>query len=174
MTAPGLDPEEAKQCFEYKYSEKSSCHKELQKKMCAADENTFLNKNETWQGRHKLKKDVENSVEEESSHSKKLAGGWRHHHGHHRGRGGFFHFIQINFGESAKEFKRCMRSCFKSRKHGCLKSLGCGIKKLSREEFKAHHEDCKSHREEKKNELCDCLTKAGMEEVRCEFGNKKN
>ncbi|KAE9548960.1 hypothetical protein FO519_007828 [Halicephalobus sp. NKZ332] len=174
LTAPGLDPEEGKKCFEYKHDKKSSCHKELQKKMCAADENTFINKNETWQGHHKVKKDVENSLEEESVSPKKLAGGFRHHHGHHRGRFGFFHFIKVNFGESGKEFKRCMRTCFKSKKHGCIKDLGCGIKKLSREEFKSQHETCRGQREEKKQELCECLSKAGMKEVKCDFGKKSN
>uniref|UniRef100_A0AC34QPI1 Uncharacterized protein n=1 Tax=Panagrolaimus sp. JU765 TaxID=591449 RepID=A0AC34QPI1_9BILA len=174
LTAPGLDPEEAKECFENKH-DKDSCHKLLQSKMCAAEPNTFISKNETWQGRKTLKKDVENVLEDEPDHSKKLAGGWRHRHGHQRGRGGFFHFVKLNFGESGKQFAKCMKKCFKAKKnHSCIKNLGCGIKKLTKKEFRAHKDACKDNREQKKQALCDCLTNAGMQNVICEFGKKKS
>uniref|UniRef100_A0AC34G0X5 Uncharacterized protein n=1 Tax=Panagrolaimus sp. ES5 TaxID=591445 RepID=A0AC34G0X5_9BILA len=174
LTAPGLDSDEAKKCFEHKHDGKSSCHKEMQAKMCAKDDHTFVARNETWQGKKTLKKDVENSIEDDQSqHSKKLSGGWKHHHGHHRGHG-FFAFVRKNFGESGKDFVKCMRSCFRQKKNkGCMKTLGCGVKKIDRKEFHHMRGECADKREEKKEALCKCLTDAGMKNVICEFGSSK-
>jgi hypothetical protein len=173
LTAPGLDSDEAKKCFEHKH-EKSNCHKEMQSKMCASDDHTFVDRNSTWQGRKTLKKDVENSIEDDATHSKKLHSGWKHRHGHHRGHG-FFAFVRKNFGETGKEFVKCMRSCFRQKKNkSCVKNLGCGVRKLDRKEWHNMRGACADKREEKKEKLCKCLTDAGMKNVICEFGNKKN
>jgi hypothetical protein len=159
LTHPDLEKEEGKKCFEMK-KDHHECFKEVRQQMCAAAPGAMLSANETFQGHHGHhghKKSHGNDVLEEQT---------KHHHGHHRH--GFFSFIKKNFGESGKEYTKCMKQCFHEKKSGggCTKSLGCGLKKLSKDQWKSKSETCRQSHESRREQLCDCLGKAGMKYVK--------
>ncbi|KAH7726187.1 Protein F55H12.4 [Aphelenchoides avenae] len=167
LTHPDLDAEAGHKCFEPKHNH-HECFKEVRKTMCAAESGAMLNRNETFQGHHdhhkKGRKNTNNDVLEEQA--------TRHHHGHHRH--GLFALIKKNFGESGKEYVQCMKSCFAQKKPGhCQKSLGCGLRKLSKDEWKAKTEKCRGAHMEHRHELCECLKTAGMKKLDCEAPHPK-
>uniref|UniRef100_A0A915E0H3 Uncharacterized protein n=1 Tax=Ditylenchus dipsaci TaxID=166011 RepID=A0A915E0H3_9BILA len=125
LTDNDWNEEEGRKCFAHKQSDKKHCFEGLKNQTCAAEDGTMINKNETFRGfhgRHNHKKGKgSHEMEDHPAHPHSPHHGGKHH------RNGFFSFIKKNFGESGKEYMKCMKDCFKKNKKGhCARSLKCG------------------------------------------------
>ncbi|KAI1730085.1 hypothetical protein Ddc_02764 [Ditylenchus destructor] len=159
------DGKAGKQCFVPKQPRKKHCFEEIKKQTCALEDGVMMNKNETFRGigRHRLGHGHHKNGSNDEEHSVHHGG---HHGGHHKR--GFFTFVKKNFGDSGKKYVSCMKGCFRAHKRGhCVKNLGCGVKKLSREQMKSGMEKCRAEKTAHRQELCECLQKAGMKNIDC-------
>uniref|UniRef100_A0A7E4ZTX8 Domain of unknown function DB domain-containing protein n=1 Tax=Panagrellus redivivus TaxID=6233 RepID=A0A7E4ZTX8_PANRE len=172
------DATAAKKCFHKNHEDIHSCRKNAAQKFCAADKNTFIPESEAYKGGrrrggHGHRKDSNATTTESDGASTNDLSPIQFHK--RRGTFGFHTFLKANFGEAGgKAYMKCQRKCYQGRRRStCFKKLGCGLKRFEKKDLEAAHITCKDQEEEKKQQLCDCLTAAGVKNVVCNFESGK-
>ncbi|CAD5223051.1 unnamed protein product [Bursaphelenchus okinawaensis] len=188
------DKEEGQKCLmNKKVTEHDKCLKEAMVKTCDNEPGKYLNLNETNEHarkhhkhrRHRSVDELNNSTvvtdgsdKEEPTNTEASESeedhGRRHHKQREHHKAAFHAFIQQNFGRSGKNFAKCMNTCsHRFQKVNCARKLKCGTKKLPKEEWKEVTSTCDKKKVPKRYETCDCLAKAGVKNLDCTFGGKR-
>uniref|UniRef100_A0A1I7SI29 CxC6 domain-containing protein n=1 Tax=Bursaphelenchus xylophilus TaxID=6326 RepID=A0A1I7SI29_BURXY len=136
----------------------------------SVDNSTVVTDGSTSDHEHVESSTAESESIEERKENKKNQHKQREHH-----KAEFHAFIQKHFGKSGKHFAKCMNSCsHRFQKPGnCPRKLKCGTKRVPADEWKEATAACDKKKKPRRYETCDCLEKAGVKNLDCTFGGRR-